>query len=172
VDREGHRSVVAKIGELIAKMLKPFARFGSLLVNKGKDLVGGLMTGIGRMGKKLAGYVKKFVTDHIPSKVAKVLGIRSPSRVMAAQAKFIPLGMIQGIESQHAHVDRAMGRLSNRITLTPPALEPLASSTTATTRGHNGALFHIDTVEAQDVNHFLREMQARGRARAGGGVNF
>lgn len=44
---------------------------------------------------------------------------------------------------------------------------------TASTRGGlAGPQFHVDKVEAQDVNHFLRQMQSRGRAVSGGGVSF
>jgi phage-related minor tail protein len=44
--------------------------------------------------------------------------------------------------------------------------------TVAARGGTTGPQFHVDKVEAQDVNHFLRQMQSRGRAVSGGGVSF
>ncbi len=140
------------------------------LFKKGKELVSGLIEGIKGMAGKLASFVKDFVTKHIPGPVAKALGIASPSRVMAEQAKHIPGGMIEGIESQSGKVDKAMTRLSSRISLTPPKLDP--ALTTGTRGGQGGPLFTVEKVEAQNVNHFLREMQQRSRAVSGGGVAF
>lgn len=84
---------------------------GGLLLDKGSDIVSGLIRGIRNMGGKLAGFVKQFIKDHIPGPVADALGIASPSKVMAAQAKWIPLGIIQGIESQRSKLDRTMAGL-------------------------------------------------------------
>lgn len=173
--RTGFTRMVAFFRGLPARILTALGNLKTKLVTKGREIVTGLMDGIKKMGKKLADFVKKFVVDHIPGPVAKALGIASPSKVMAAQARNIPGGMVKGIESQAGDVERAMTRLSSRISVKAPALDTsltTGSSARAQQGGHTGPMFHVDKVEAQDVNHFLREMQSRARTRAGGGVNF
>ncbi|MFF8408975.1 phage tail tape measure protein [Streptomyces omiyaensis] len=48
--------------------------------------------------------------------IKKALGIKSPSRVMASIARFIPAGVVQGIESGRSAVDASMAGL-----VTPPS---------------------------------------------------
>lgn len=71
---------------------------GINLLQVGKDIINGLVKGItdsfGAVATALSG-----LTDKIPSWVKKALGIHSPSRVMIAIAKWIPIGVAKGIES-------------------------------------------------------------------------
>lgn len=111
-------AVRTKIGELVGaargiagRVLSAVGNLGSLLIDKGSDIVSGLIRGIGNMGGRLAGFVKQFIKDHIPGPVAKALGIASPSRVMAEQARWIPLGIIKGIDSERSRLDATMAGL-------------------------------------------------------------
>lgn len=103
--------VVGFVKSLPGKVSRAIGNTKDLLLDKGRDIVTGLISGIRNMGGRLAGFVKQFVADHIPGPVAKALGIASPSKVMAAQAKWIPLGIIKGIDSERARLDRTMASL-------------------------------------------------------------
>ncbi|MEB2279660.1 hypothetical protein LAV73_06550 [Lysinibacillus xylanilyticus] len=79
---------------------------GINLLQVGKDIINGLVKGItdsfGAVATALSG-----LTDKIPSWVKKALGIHSPSRVMIAIAKWIPIGVAKGIESTTNVVQKA-----------------------------------------------------------------
>ncbi|MFF0293146.1 phage tail tape measure protein [Kitasatospora sp. NPDC004614] len=85
---------------------------GSLLVDKGRDVVRGLWSGIQSMGSWLRDTLMSWAKNLIPGPIAKALGIRSPSRVMAkAVGRWIPAGIIRGIESGRGALTRTMRNL-------------------------------------------------------------
>lgn len=85
---------------------------GRLLYSAGTDVMRGLWNGIKSMGGWLKGVLISFVTSIIPGPVRKALGIASPSRVMADQVgRWIPAGIVQGIESGQGALDRTMSSL-------------------------------------------------------------
>lgn len=87
--------------------------FKSLLINKGKDLVTGLWNGIVGMGAWLSDKLMGWVKDVIPGPIAKALGIGSPSKVAADLARWVPVGIAQGMDEATHHVTAASGRLAN-----------------------------------------------------------
>ncbi|MFC8866377.1 phage tail tape measure protein [Streptomyces sp. NPDC057148] len=85
---------------------------GSLLYGKGQDVVRGLLRGIQGMGGWLRSRLISFARNMIPGPIAKALGIASPSKVMAKQVgRWIPRGIVAGIESTQGEVDRTMAGL-------------------------------------------------------------
>ncbi|MEV6329622.1 hypothetical protein [Streptomyces sp. NPDC051909] len=120
---------------LPGRLADALGNLGSLLVDKGADVVRGLWNGIKSMGgwikDKLIGWAKNM----IPGPIAKALGIASPSRVMARDVgRWIPAGLVRGIESGQSAVDRTMRRL-----VTPPAF-PAAAQLAPGSYGAGGAL--------------------------------
>lgn len=100
---ESAKDALIKLGiefvMLPGKILKALGNLGSLLIEKGKDLIRGLWSGISSLGgwlwDKVTGFVSSFVIDPIKD----VLGIASPSRVMADEVGHeIPAGIVQGAE--------------------------------------------------------------------------
>ncbi|AZM91430.1 phage tail tape measure protein [Streptomyces sp. W1SF4] len=90
---------------------------GSLLVDKGRDVVSGLWRGIQSMGAWLRSTLISWARKLIPGPIAKALGIASPSKLMADQiGQWIPAGVVVGIESRAGEVDAAMTGL-----VQPPA---------------------------------------------------
>ncbi|MEY9976594.1 hypothetical protein [Lysinibacillus sp. RC79] len=79
---------------------------GINLLSVGKDIINGLIKGItdsfGAVASALSG-----LTDLIPKWVKSALGIHSPSRVMIAIAKWIPIGLAKGIEATTNVVQKA-----------------------------------------------------------------
>lgn len=79
---------------------------GINLLQIGKDIINGLVKGITDSFGAVASALSS-LTDKIPSWVKKALGIHSPSRVMIAIAKWIPVGVAKGIESTTNVVQKA-----------------------------------------------------------------
>lgn len=104
------------------KIVGYFGDFGGMLFSKGQDLVRGLWEGIKGMGGWLAGQLTSFAKSAIPGPIAKALGIHSPSTLMRdAIGRWIPAGIIDGIEAGAGALDRTMQNL-----VTPPALPSLS----------------------------------------------
>ncbi|GAB0170552.1 phage tail tape measure protein [Lysinibacillus sp. CTST325] len=84
------------------------------LLQIGKDIVNGLIKGIGDM----FGGVKKKVEElasYIPDWAKDILGIHSPSRVMAEIGMWTGEGLAQGIESKSDRVSNVMKDLGNNL---------------------------------------------------------
>ncbi|MFI6055501.1 phage tail tape measure protein [Streptomyces violascens] len=89
-----------------------FGNFGTLLYDKGGDLIRGLWNGVKALGSWLKSKLMSFAKNMIPGPIAKALGIHSPSRVMRDQiGRHIPTGIIEGIKSGAGAVDRTMRNL-------------------------------------------------------------
>ncbi|MGE7940620.1 hypothetical protein ACQKNB_00895 [Lysinibacillus xylanilyticus] len=76
------------------------------LIQIGKDIINGLVKGITDSFGAVATALSS-LTDKIPSWVKSALGIHSPSRVMIAIAKWIPIGVAKGIEATTNVVKKA-----------------------------------------------------------------
>ncbi|WP_411129915.1 phage tail tape measure protein [Streptomyces sp. x-19] len=108
-----------KAGEMLAfvrslpgKIVGFFGNFGSMLVDKGRDLIRGLWNGIKSMGSWLKSTLTSWAKNLIPGPIAKALGIHSPSRLMRDRiGKFIPAGIVEGIKAGAPAVDRTMRSL-------------------------------------------------------------
>ncbi|MEU9047507.1 MULTISPECIES: phage tail tape measure protein [unclassified Kitasatospora] len=73
--------------------------FKDLLVEKGKDLARGIWDGISGMGGWLKDKLIGWAKSAIPGPIADALGIKSPSRVMAARVgRWIPAGIVEGVD--------------------------------------------------------------------------
>ncbi|WP_369383565.1 phage tail tape measure protein [Streptomyces sp. cg36] len=110
---------IRKAGELLSWLVRfpgtvlgYFGDFGTMLYDKGADLIRGLWNGIKAMGSWLRSKLTSWAKDMIPGPIAKALGIHSPSRVMRDQiGRFIPAGIVEGINSGAGAVDRTMRNL-------------------------------------------------------------
>ncbi|QIM22886.1 hypothetical protein G7075_20045 [Phycicoccus sp. HDW14] len=144
-------AVVNLVKSLPGKILSGLGNLKDLLVDKGTDIVRGIITGIGNMAGKLASFVKKFITDHIPGPVADILGINSPSTVMAKLLEWVPLGGVKGLQKTGPQLRAAMEDL-----VRPPAVPPLTAAGAAL-----GARTVLDPYTSRDA------ASAYGRAPAG-----
>ncbi|MET7616957.1 phage tail tape measure protein [Streptomyces sp. NPDC005408] len=104
--------MLAWVRELPRKIAGYFGNFGTMLYDKGKDLIRGLLNGVKAMGSWLKSQLMSFAKNMIPGPIAKALGISSPSRVMARDVgRWIPAGLVKGIRSGQGAVDRTMRTL-------------------------------------------------------------
>jgi TP901 family phage tail tape measure protein len=89
-----------------------FGNFGSMLYNKGQDLIRGLWNGIKSMGAWLRSTLMGWAADMIPGPIAKALGIHSPSRLMRDKiGKFIPAGVVEGVKMGAPAIAKVMRNL-------------------------------------------------------------
>lgn len=86
---------------------------GINLLKIGKDIINGLIKGITDSFGAVATALSS-LTDKIPKWVKEALGIHSPSRVMIAIAKWIPIGVAKGIESTTNVVKNAVNKMTNK----------------------------------------------------------
>jgi TP901 family phage tail tape measure protein len=101
--------VVSKLGELIARMLKPFVDTNTWLVKKGVELLGGLLRGItSSVGKVLA------PLKTLGSKAVSAVG-NMGSKLFNAGADLIQ-GFINGIGSKIGSVKSKLGDLTGKLT--------------------------------------------------------
>ncbi|GGQ38653.1 phage tail tape measure protein [Streptomyces mutabilis] len=114
------QSLVGWLRGLPGMISRGIGHLGSLLYGKGQDVVRGLLNGVKSMGGYLKSQLMSFARSMIPGPVAKALGIASPSKVMAKSVgRWIPRGIVAGIESTAGEVDRTMAGLVS--TPTPSA---------------------------------------------------
>jgi phage-related protein len=88
------KSLFGGLGGLI---LQALGNLGGILVNAGKEIVQGLIDGIGSMGGALARFVGEFIKRNTVDKVKDVLGIRSPSTVFAELGRYTMEGFNVGV---------------------------------------------------------------------------
>lgn len=113
-------SMISWVAGLPGRIARAIGNLGSLLYGKGMDVVRGLWNGIKSMGSWLKSTLIGWAKSIIPGPVAKALGISSPSKVMAKSVgRWIPRGIVAGIESTQGEVDRTMANLVS--TPTPSA---------------------------------------------------
>lgn len=135
---------------------------GGLLTGKGRDVVRGLWRGIKSMGGWLRETLIGWAKSIIPGPVAKALGINSPSRVMADQVgRWIPAGIVDGIESGQGAVDRTMRNLVTTPTPGQATAAAVAAQTSAATgaSGPGGGRIVLDVTGADaDWKRLIRRM--------------
>jgi hypothetical protein len=119
-------AVRAKIGDALTfiaglpgKVKGALSGAGKWLVSAGKNIVQGLIDGIGSMAKD----VVSALLDLLPGplkKFAGKLGIHSPSTVFEAFGENTVKGFVLGVKGSQGSVDSVMGDMSSRVAL--PAL--------------------------------------------------
>lgn len=101
------KGTLVKIWADIGKYLK-----GIDLAETGKDIIRGLIKGISSMGKAIKDSVVE-LAGKLPEWVKKVLGIKSPSRVMAELGVFTGQGLAKGLASTNSLIAKTAKDLGN-----------------------------------------------------------
>ena len=90
-------SVVAFFRTVPGKILSAIGSLGTLLINTGKSVIGGLLNGILQALKNIGSWVKTNLVDPIVNAVKNFFGIHSPSTVMAGIGGHLIGGLMRGI---------------------------------------------------------------------------
>lgn len=92
--------------DVLGKISKAVSEFVKDAVQLGKDIIGGLIRGITSMGSEAITAIKGVASDALTA-AKKFLGVKSPSRVFAAEVgHWIPPGIAMGIEDNSAVLDK------------------------------------------------------------------
>ncbi|MGW4852226.1 phage tail tape measure protein [Streptomyces sp. NPDC004288] len=127
----------------------------TLLIDKGRDVVRGLASGIESMGGWIRDKVMSFARSVIPGPIARALGIASPSKVTRAQGVWIARGLVVGLTGSAAQVRAAALKLAD---IVRDSMKPGKRRT--------AALKTIDTGTKQLVALANREMAVAAKLKA------
>ena len=103
-------SLLGKVGALARKIPTAIKNGIGNLASVGRNFIEGLWTGIKSKFDSVINRVKEKIKN-LPEAVKKVLGIHSPSRVMARIGEYTGEGFALGIERSFRQVQSAMGGL-------------------------------------------------------------
>ncbi|MEV8065279.1 phage tail tape measure protein [Streptomyces sp. NPDC085995] len=168
-------SFLAYVAGLPGRIRGALVNMAGLLVGKGKDVVRGLWNGILGMGGWLRSKIIGWAKSVIPGPVAKALGIHSPSRVMRDQiGRWIPRGIVAGIEGEAPAVDRAMRNLVSVPTASTSAALSVAAA--AAPSGTAGTSAGADVVrigsDGSEFGNLVISTLRKAVAIRGGNVQF
>ncbi|MCI0384593.1 hypothetical protein [Streptomyces sp. CNQ085] len=106
-------SMVAWVRGLPGRITRALGNLGSLLYDKGKDIVRGLWNGIQGMGRWLRSTLMSWAKNLIPGPIAKALGIASPSKLLADQVgRWLPPGVAEGAMDNIGPVEDMAGAMA------------------------------------------------------------
>ncbi|XMN09300.1 phage tail tape measure protein [Streptomyces griseobrunneus] len=115
--------VVTKGGQLLSwvaglpgRINSSIGSLGSLLLEKGRNVVQGLWSGIQSMGGWIKSQIMGWARNVIPGPIAKALGIASPSKVTKAQGRWIARGLVDGLTGSAKQVRAAAAKLADIVT--------------------------------------------------------
>lgn len=114
------------------KIMSSLGSLGSLLLGAGKDLICGLINGVGSMGSALWDACKRIANKAIDG-IKHFLGIASPSKIMHQLGIYTGQGFIDGINRMEAKTERAAARLANAAIFDPPKLTAAIGAYTSPT---------------------------------------
>lgn len=104
--------LIKAIPEIISALVKGFGKFASKMADIGLNLVKGLWQGI----KDAAAWIKRKISgwvDDVVGSIKSFFGISSPSKLMAAIGKYLPMGLAEGILKNAHYALDAMTRLGD-----------------------------------------------------------
>lgn len=107
---ESVKTVAMKIAEMPGKVRSGI----TAMISAGKDLIGGVITGITSKISDAYNAVTNF-GKNLASKFKNAIDVNSPSRVFANISKWIPPGVAQGIEKTSSVAIKSVASLSNSV---------------------------------------------------------
>ena len=112
-------SVTGFLGGVGGKIMGIFAGAGGWLVDTGKNIINGLLSGAGSLLSGIGNFFINMVPDWIKEPFKRALGIHSPSTVFAGYGNNITQGLINGV------IQNASGVTAAVSTITDAALAPI-----------------------------------------------
>lgn len=113
----GISAVMGIVKSLPGKIKGAFSGAKTWLVNAGKDVIAGIVSGLNSAKKWVIDKVAE-ITKLIPEKFRKLMGIASPSRVMKGLARWVVAGIAEGLRhaGSLAELDKRLQNIRKRIT--------------------------------------------------------
>lgn len=111
--RNGIDGVMGFVGGIKGKVLGALSGAGTWLLDAGKNIIHGLLAGIGSMVGSIANAILALVPGPIVGVFKKALGIHSPSRVFEQLGIFTGEGYIKGIDGMHSKIGHSVQAMVN-----------------------------------------------------------
>jgi len=111
----GAGQIVGFFGRLPGQIAGVFSGAGRWLYNAGQSILMGLWEGLASMGQWIYDRVMDLVRRIIPGPVLRVLGIASPSKLMASYGRDTMRGLGVGIDEQAGSVAARMSRAAEQV---------------------------------------------------------
>lgn len=147
--------VSTKASEIISNITGGLASLPGKMLQIGKDIVYGLINGIGSMGTALWDAAKNIAGKAVDA-IKSFLGIHSPSRVGMALGAFFGQGVSLGITSQTENVSTAGARMVKGLA----SLDfPRPSQTTGANTANSQSVFNITINGVLDADDAARKIQ-------------
>ncbi|MFD6421548.1 phage tail tape measure protein [Streptomyces sp. NPDC060198] len=109
-------ALVSFVAGLPGRINRGIGSLNNLLLQKGRNVVQGLWIGIQSMGGWIKSQIMGWAKSVIPGPIAKALGIASPSKVTAAQGRWIARGLVDGLTGSAAQVKAAAAKVADIVT--------------------------------------------------------
>jgi phage-related protein len=154
---------IAFVRSIPGRIRSALGNLASTLYNAGRDLVQGMINGIGDMIGRLVDKARSMVSS-IPGAVKNLLGISSPSKVFAEIGKQTVEGFIVGLDradSVDAAISRAIGPR-----YTPEAPAPGQDVTAV---GGDGGMTRLHPADLRQLAELLGEVMYRAIGLSGSG---
>lgn len=135
----GISSIVSWFTSLPSKITGAIGNMGSLLYDKGKDLINGLINGAGSLLSNIGNFFLDKIPSWIKTPFKKALGISSPSRVFAEYGKNTMQGLQQGIKRNAGMVQSAIGRVGNDLNVNFGVATNARANVSGALAGNTGA---------------------------------
>jgi hypothetical protein len=108
---DGVGAAVRFVTGLGGRIVRGLAGFGSLLYQKGRDLIQGLINGAGSLLRNIGSFFLNIVPGWIRSPLEHALGISSPSTVFAEYGRNLGQGLINGVTGMRGQIGSTLGGL-------------------------------------------------------------
>ncbi|GAB3459242.1 phage tail protein [Actinophytocola sediminis] len=150
--------VVAIFWELPGKILGALGDLGRLLVNAGRDIIMGLLSGLKDFAGKIWDWIKG-LAKKIWDEIVDFFSILSPSKKMRWAGRMIGLGLATGLDASTDKVASAAAQLAQAgmVTVPAPRVAPLTGAAYGgrygTAYGGDGAAASTDALGARTVVH-------------------
>lgn len=169
----GISRVVSFFTSLPGKIRGALAGAGSWLVSVGRNMVNGLISGIGNFAGRVYDKLKSGI-DAAINKAKSFLGIASPSKYMAEQVgRWLPAGVTAGVDKATPAMVRDVGRDLSKVSEIPfnvpvnYATRARFADAATPNSGARGGVVQNVYVRAADPMSTLAVLEARQRTRLG-----
>jgi phage-related protein len=111
----GLNAVVSLAGGLVSRILRSWGNMGSLLYGSGRDIIQGLINGINGMAGRVLG-IAGDLANRVKDKIASVLKIGSPSRVMVQFGRWTGEGLAIGMKDRFNLIEKTSQGMAGAVT--------------------------------------------------------
>lgn len=159
---KGQYTVDPKTGEsMVAGLASNIGKYSAdMMYGAGVNIQKGLVKGLTDDVKALE-KAGQTLSDALVKKFKKLLGIKSPSRVFLGLGKFIPQGLVKGIDSQKKLVNKSLSGMVN------PSKVNLTSSASSSTVGNSSDIMDRRSSSQAPINLTINPSQGMSEEQIG-----